>query len=113
MYIREQPPKGEQYTEYGTRGTDCYPRVTRQRPHHLLREGGTQTANKVVECEFFTAPLVLDHGTKHPQREHIAEDVPHVGVHEHIRQRLPNMEGMTLKIKQSQRVRQLNAVTLE
>jgi hypothetical protein len=45
--------------------------------------------------------LLLDGGAEHPNGEHIAENMPKVGMKEHIGERLPPMKRLSRKIMQS------------
>ena len=64
--------------------------------HRQLHQSSTNTADKVVDCKALSAQVPLQTATKHPQSEHIEEEVREVAVKEHIAHYLPRLkEGAT------------------
>ena len=60
--------------------------------HQQLNKRCSDAAYEVVNEEASCTHLPLQASTKHPQGEHIEEEVRKVGVQEHICQRLPETE---------------------
>ena len=55
-------------------------------------EARTYTTDKIVCQEAFRAQRLLNDSSKHPQREHIKEDMREISVEEHIGDQLPQLE---------------------
>lgn len=116
-HVGEQPSKGQQDTEYGTRSTDGqyifspyrmnHLRAEHTHPYQLLCEGSAQTADEVIYEELLLAPLTLQYGCKHQHGEHVEEYMIKIGMQKHVGQRLPNMETIGGPIMEPQQVVQV------
>lgn len=84
-----------------------------QCPNGFLHKGCTDTADEIVGKEFTASPLVFQDGRKHQHGEHIAEYMSEIGVHKHIRKRLPKPEPCCGKIVESEEIGELDAISLE
>ena len=128
-YVGVEPPEGEQDTKYGTGSTDGIEETgvvaersgvirqthvsEHQRPHHLLHQGGTQTADEVVDQETPLAPFVLYHRSEHPHGKHVKKEVAEVRMKEHIRDRLPPVERPGGAVMQTAYVVQIDTIPLQ
>ena len=70
--------------------------------HQIVHQRGTDAGEEIVNQKPACAPGVF-HGTaEHPKGEHIEEDMFEIGVHEHIGDKLPDMEIGCADVMQSQ-----------
>ena len=58
----------------------------------LLQDARAHAAADIIEQELAASPHVLHHAAKHPQGEHVEEDVLDIGMHEHVGEKLIEME---------------------
>lgn len=128
-HVGEEPCESKKDTEDGSRGTDGDYAVGElagdvevvgtecglelDSPNRLLNECGTDARNQVVYQETAAAPPLLDSGREHKNREHIAEDMREIGVHEDVSQRLPDAELRGGDIVQAENLREVDAVASE
>ena len=78
--------QGGRHTGVGSGSRILYP------VHPELYQPGPDTADDVIGEETPAAEVVFQSPAEHPQGEHIEEDMPEIGMQEHIGQRLPDME---------------------
>ena len=74
-----------------------------EHPRQFLNESGTDAARHIIEKETRAAKRAFQHRAKHPQREHIEENMRESasGMHEHICHELDRIETRGLEIVQS------------
>src|SRR6266852_2911067 len=88
--IRIQDTECEQKTENSAR---CANRVripiTDDSIQRHITEAGADSTHKIVLEKTARAPVLLESGSEHPQREHVEQDMLDAAVQEHIGCKLP------------------------
>ena len=59
----------------------------------FLHQTSAQTAEQIIYQEALRTPNILQGITKHPESEHVEEQVRKIAMHEHVGQRLPWSEA--------------------
>ena len=70
----------------------CQHRVNLKESDEVVYQCRSKPSDKIVDQKPFSAPSVFHRCAKHPQCEHVEEDVAEVGMHEHVGHELPDME---------------------
>lgn len=73
----------------------------------FLTKAGADAADKVVDQEAFEAQRAFDHHAKHPEREHIEEQVRQAVVEKHIRDELPRPKVVRQDEMEAEHLRQV------
>ena len=73
----------------------------------FLTKAGADAADKVVDQEALEAQRAFDHHAKHPEREHIEEQVRQAVVEKHIRDELPRPKVVRQDEMEAEHLRQV------
>ena len=94
VFVGEHHAEGQQQGVDGSRGT--YGEVNAG--YQQMQQSGTDAADKVVEEETAHTPITLQYGSEHPKGEHVEEEMVERTVHEHVGQRLPDVEAVDVGV---------------
>ena len=92
LAARKHQRIGQQQAKDRARGTDRRPMQTGQGGHRQLRQSGRQYAGREQLAKALLAPQPLQFAAKHPQAQHVEQQVAEVGVQEGVAQQLPGPE---------------------
>jgi len=93
--VGKEHAKGEQNAEYPTRCAHCGIDIAirrRCRGNQELHHGGAHHAKKEIEEKAPGSPEILDLNAKHPQGQHVDEEVDGAAMKEGGTDQLPNAE---------------------
>ena len=77
--------EGQQQAHHGTRCAHQEERKLPHEPRHaILHQGRPDTAGEVIDQEALRPQLIFERSAKHPEGEHIEEQMLQIGVQEHI-----------------------------
>ena len=88
----------------------CHRIVHAPTPSELLDKGSTHAADQIIDEETLRAPDHLEQSSEHIEREHVAEEVGEVGVHEHVGERLPYVIIRGIVIMQTQELGEVDSL---
>lgn len=111
--VGEHHAKGEEYAIDSTRGTNsrCGWKFENQ-THSNMGGSCTESTDEVIDDETLGAPIVLEHVTEHPESEHVEEDMPEAGMHEHVGEGLPDTEESRSDRPQAEQIYGRNKIIL-
>ena len=85
--------EGQQQPHHGTRSSDKLDgRLAQQPGRQDLDQRRTDAADQIIDQKALRAQFILQRAAEHPQGEHVEEDVPHVGMQEHVGDELIGVE---------------------
>src|SRR5579872_6880517 len=85
--------EGDQQAEDRSRGADCVGApVAHESIDGYIAYAGSDAAEKVVLEKTPRAPVLLEGGSKHPERQHVEQDVLNAAMQEHVGRQLPDGE---------------------
>lgn len=93
--LREEPGKGQKDAEDCARRAyrDGRSAMSRKVPDQLLNQCRARAAHDIVYKVSLRTPLAFYYRPKHPHGQHVAKQMREIGVHQHVREGLPQVEG--------------------
>jgi len=114
--VGQQITEGKKYAVDGSRCTHYAHIIDDARQHrlyelcHFLCESGSESAGEIVDDEVSLTQHLLQDVAEHPECEHVEEKVLPTAVHEHVGERLPEVERGCEEEVQTQKSVQVDIV---